>query len=231
MIKKFSLALLIIVVLSCNINQTKNSDTKRLSDFVQINLEKIKFSIEEVFFIQSGDTIHWYYPYQMVFYINVSNKTNDTLFFVSNDSAYKNEHNIFGETGMVIEGKKHIIVCRWPIEMLPKSENFIIGYNIDFPFFQKVYTKKEFAKFLDDFVFKYKMYCYPVVKDYSQLPDELKYCDRSDSDSLRINISKSFKFTVAKYGKKQIQVSDIGYPNEIVPDSIELFPPPPGIEY
>lgn len=199
---------------------------------LQISLEKIEISCADQIYKTDTVNILWYYPYQMVFIFNIENNNSDSIVFRAEESILSEQDRYYGTFRIKYNNKEYKIGAM-DLSIIPPNSNVNFnGYNIDLPIFDKVFTKKEFQFFCKNFIAKASFNYNTIWEDYLNmnvinLPPLIRIPDKID-----IKISKNFKYTIANDERNiKIEVSDIGFPFNNLPDNVFVSRPYPGFDY
>lgn len=199
----YFIILFFIVIYSCNSpNNKKNVESK--NKILKTNEFLIDFRLTPY----NVNRIRFYYPYEIAFSIRKI-KTNRTLDLVSIDSVevmysnykaystcrYKNNtYNmyVYQDKRIHSEGFK-----------IGGQKGGLIGYFIDFPLYDSLYSRAQFVSFIDDFKNNAKFYIYTHKNNTI---DSIKL----SNDSLKFKTIMGEKRTNLKTNMHQI-----GYPDSI----------------
>lgn len=233
LISKTSAALLLILsvaVFSCR-KPNKHSHLVHNKENFSIELLHINLSLLSCDYAHNSDTITWNYPYQVVFLFQIINNTNDTLVFAAN------EHYFLAQTGkkygvfrLIHKGAYYNLLCNKIIEVLPRGNNAIVSaYVIDLPIFERIYSRKEFHRFVMDLLTKSSIYYFVINDDIDGLQQEGVSFVELVHNPIRVKLWNEFSIRIFSEDKVY-SITEIGYPLDSVPDHIEIIKPIPGIE-
>lgn len=177
------------------------------------------------------DTSWWHYPRQALFCFWVTNKCDDTIIFAANECRFSTDHYTYGTFRTYDSTHTYVIGCNKIRPVLPDSSIMIIAYSIDLPVFKRVFPKKEFFRFFHALANNYQ-FLYQVTPLYPSILKRFKlYKVQPLPTETTITLSPDFCFIVEGEQDQKLQLEDLGYPFDMVPDTIELPHPIPGIEY
>lgn len=194
-------------------NKVEKVSNERMNEDLTFKLNHIHFTTNN---FETKDQIKWYYPYQVIFNLEIENKT-------EKDVMLRNLVNKYGTN--IRKGNFFITNDLDTIYLGPEINQIVSAHGkvkinffvLDLPIFDSVYSRNDFKEFVND-----------LRKEYVGF---FRFGDDLGSKIYRIS---NFESTIIRFYNsraKEINLESIGYPLNKIPSDIVVIKPLYGIEY